>query len=137
MALVIALAMTSKDGKPHLDNVHGQLGLFVTLVGVAQPLNALFRPKPAPRTLGRKVGTVVWWRDWERGRGRVWSWDSVARANRVGRGLVLVLVVALGLGVLACFCMTGVDTDVLCVHMAVCVGRRGRRCTGRLGTGRW
>jgi hypothetical protein len=56
LALIIAFAMTSKDGKPHLDNPHAQLGLIVTLLGVVQPLNALIRPKPAPRTLGRKVG---------------------------------------------------------------------------------
>ncbi len=55
LALCIAIAMTEIDGKDHFGGVHGQLGLAVTLAGVAQPLNALLRPKPNPRTLGRKV----------------------------------------------------------------------------------
>lgn len=56
VALVLALVMVKDEGKAHFANAHGKLGLVVTLAGVAQPLNALIRPHPKPRTKKR----VVW-----------------------------------------------------------------------------
>jgi hypothetical protein len=54
-AFVVAVIMTMDASKPHFSNVHTKLGLAVTLFGVLQPLNALVRPHPLPRTHVRKV----------------------------------------------------------------------------------
>lgn len=59
IAFAIALAMVDKDHKTHFGVAHSQIGLAVTIAGVMQPLNALFRPKPTPRTIGRKVWELV------------------------------------------------------------------------------
>lgn len=59
LALFIAVVMVERDGKPHFDNVHAQIGLVVTLLGVLQPLNALIRPAPKPPTPKRVVWEVV------------------------------------------------------------------------------
>ena len=60
-ALVVAVVMTQQARKSHFGGVQGKLGLVVTLVGVAQPLNALFRPPPQPRTRARRVSAVAAW----------------------------------------------------------------------------
>jgi hypothetical protein len=49
VAFIVAVA-TIGSAKDHFTNRHGIIGLVVTLLGVAQPINALLRPKPSPRT---------------------------------------------------------------------------------------
>jgi hypothetical protein len=58
----LAVYMTMHAGKPHLGSLHAKVGLGVTVLGLAQPLNALLRPHPVPRTTGRIVrgGTTLW-----------------------------------------------------------------------------
>lgn len=55
VAFIIAIVMTVNASKPHFSNVHAKLGLAVTLLGVLQPVNALVRPHPLPRTTIRIV----------------------------------------------------------------------------------
>ncbi len=59
IAFVLALVMTAKDGKPHFGNLHGRLGLAVTILGLLQPLNAFVRPSPQPRTTLRIVSALT------------------------------------------------------------------------------
>jgi uncharacterized membrane protein YidH (DUF202 family) len=55
-AFVVAIVMVQrKSSDRHFKETHQILGLVVMVVGIAQPLNALIRPHPNPRTVARRV----------------------------------------------------------------------------------
>jgi hypothetical protein len=54
-AFIIAIVMVQRKSSGHFDDTHKILGLVVMILGIAQPLNALIRPHPNPRTLARQV----------------------------------------------------------------------------------
>ena len=58
-SLVLALCMVANSRGTHFSCLHSKLGLLVTVAGLLQPVNALMRPHPQPRSWGRKVG-LTW-----------------------------------------------------------------------------
>ncbi len=52
IAFILALSMIKGS---HFDEPHHRLGLVVMILGILQPLNALIRPHPTPRTTVRMV----------------------------------------------------------------------------------
>ena len=60
VGLVVAIAgfgvaVAMQHAGRHFVSTHSILGLTVMVVGVMQPINAMIRPKPSPRTAWRRV----------------------------------------------------------------------------------
>jgi hypothetical protein len=53
VGFIMALSFVSKGN--HITATHHKLGLTVMIIGLLQPLNALIRPHPTPRTTMRMV----------------------------------------------------------------------------------
>jgi len=57
IGFIIALSMV--DSGEHFGNRHAKLGLATMIIGLLQPLNALIRPHPEPRTTMRLAWEIL------------------------------------------------------------------------------
>ena len=53
------VAVAMQHAGRHFLSTHSALGLAVTVMGVMQPVNAMIRPKPSPRTAWRRVRVLA------------------------------------------------------------------------------
>ena len=59
VALIVMIAYHHGTDEDHFSTTHGKVGLALMIVAVCQPLNALLRPHPKPKTTPRLVWEVV------------------------------------------------------------------------------